>query len=242
MTTENCPPYTRSADSYINNHLRTNLLWKLVIKLYNTPKHAYNLFNTRIYGDQSAEVDSLRAHLNSVLRGGILTLYLYRRDPRPYVDRLFTAFTKENNNNPLAKWYMLRSKTLQLSQLPQPVNRPSYNLPRKWSFHGAVKYKTILSIGTIRKIKIYQQLADRLPDKSLKLQIITISGAGKRRYLSFLDILLEIGDRLQLNNGDTLRICFNQEADIHKDNWAAKITPPLPFTPLGFITIILTRP
>jgi len=137
---------------------------------------------------------------------------------------------------------MLRSKTLQLGQLQQPVNRPSYDLPRKWSFHGAVKYKTVLSIGTIREVKIYQQLVDRLPDKLLKLQIIIISGAGKCRYLSFFDILLEIGDCLQLNNGDTLRICLNQEADIYKDNWAVKIISPLPFTPLGFVTIILTRP
>lgn len=148
-------------------------------------------------------------------------------------------------NPPLCKWYPTLSRRrenffIQLRQLPEKDARPAYNFKLKASFSSQDEYVTVLGFGAIQEDEVTSEEARTLQDESVRLRLMTIPGAGDRRYLAFLECPDSVSARIQ--PGDVLKINFVPDIDNRENDWHAVAVAPMPFAPLFDISLLVARP
>lgn len=133
-----------------------------------------------------------------------------------------------------------RNFFIQLGQYSEKDARPKYEFKTKIPFSSQDEYTTVLGFGAIQEHEYEFDAAQSITCDQLRLRLMTIPGAGNRRYLAFLECPKGMTARIQ--PGDILKINFEPEIDDRANDWHAVAVPPMPFAPIFDVSLLLTRP
>lgn len=217
-------------------------VWRLDISLRHSDYHSSNLFNSHVYGDGSVSLQPFRDYLD---QRTVLHLFVIADNLRSSLDVIQQAMQDDRKNDPYDSWYPAhrRRHFIQLGDYPTPEDRPVVLYSTRKSFHSWSDYITVYGFGAIYEQERHDSSVRTLEDKVHQLRTVTIPGAGSRRYFGFLSAQDADNNDHELYPGDKLQIVFDYDLDDLNPSldWGATVMDPLPMTPTGSITIMLTR-
>ncbi len=229
----------RQSDPNLSTHIDHQLMWVLQVDFRPTPCHAFHLFTSYNYGTES---DSIRALQTLFGEERQLNIYIRGIEVDQPIAALLECFELEAVQNPLAKWYPDHPTKMfiQAGAYISADERPQFSLPASPSFFSFAEYTTVLGFGLINQHEYAVQCEDELPDHDMELRLMTIPGAGNRRYLGFLECPDAV--KLRIRPGDRLSVNFDPDTNVREDDWSAMAVDPLPMASLRDVSILLTRP
>ena len=230
----------RRSDPDLSTIIKQKRLWVLQLDIQPMPCYAYHLFTPYNYGTESDNVKALQRLFSEERR---LNIYLHGIKVDWSASQLEACFADEVLENPLAKWYPDHPTKMfiQAGAYISAEDRPQFApLPASPSYLSFEEYTTVLGFGLINQHEHTVQCAGELPEHVMNLRLMTIPGAGDRRYLGFLECPDTV--KLRIRPGDQLQINLDPDTDVSEDAWFATAIDPLPMASLRDVTILLTRP
>lgn len=180
-----------------------------------------------------------RNDLFLVLRGGDKVL--------EDVDQLLTKFEEDRKVDSLKKWYpRTRRFQVQIGQSLRVDDHPVYTLRPSYSFFpcgiGNVNdYLTQMAFGRIQEQEYNDRRFAPTEWKTGRAVLMKSVGLGDRAFFICLSPPKE-DEAVRYQAGDILDVNFDRETEDVRQVWKARIQEPLPFTPYGYSTAVVTRP
>ena len=208
--------------------------WLLVLR--HKPGHPYasNLFNAVRYGQPiDDKLDAIRAHLTSDTIQEF-TMLVAAVDLQGMIQLLNNRFMTERTLCPLDNFYDNRAQYIQVGQLKEPMDRPSYKLGRVLSYQSFQEYYTLQGYGTVQEHEF-----NSATDGSAiccDLRIMRLHANNDAIYLAFMTDIDEIAC---FRPGTQLQVGFTR---IRDQDFHARVTEPFVYAGLNDTTLILTRP
>ena len=188
-----------------------------------------------------------RRELANLFKGvetGELQLYCRAsHEPDNFLRKLRTHICQEySRRDPVLQWHPANRATPFIDpELPTPrAERPKVILPAQLVFTDPIEYLTLQGYAAIQEEEYVQQIAERCAKAIHQLRLITIPGAGNRRYLGFLKF--PCGLEFRLRPQDKVRLNFDPELGTDDDDWFGHVTEPLALASPDEVTLIVNRP
>jgi hypothetical protein len=231
------PAFLKQSDTKMDDRIKDNLIWRLRIPYKAESPHACNFFVTHT---ESFVKDQISPLIDLVTRDGLLELWLRGTEADTSVEELVSLMHNEQLDPPLDRWYLgVNQRKMVKGQYQQPQNRPLLQARRRFTFSQKLDYMTTLGFAAVQEQEFVTGLLEQLPDAGAYVRLLSIPGAGDRRYFGFLEVpnLSE----LRLQPGDKMTICFDTETDIREQDWYATVIDPMPYAPLSTTSLLVTR-
>ena len=205
--------------------------WRLVLR--HKPGHPYasNLFNAVRYGQPiDDKLDAIRAHLTSDTIQEF-TMLVPGMGLQRTIQLLNDRFMTERALCPLDNFYNDRAQYIQLGELKEPMDRPSYKLGRVLSYQSFQEYYTLQGFGIVQEYEF-----NSATDGSAiccDLRIMRLHANNDAIYLAFMT---DIDKTARFQPDTQLQVGFTR---IRDQDFHARVTEPFG---LNDTTLILTRP
>ena len=226
--------FYRSNDM-LNEFMQKRKLWELSIK-YDSTKLNIGAIKSNVYAERKFEpLHQLDKYLEE--REEAFFLIAAGDHVQIMFDRFIDLFANEVDK--LSLWYPNHPNKcfIVMNDWAPADERPKVAITASNTFSSWAEYQTVMFFATLQESEHVQSMFDSVENVGADIRLIAIPGTNGC-FIGLLSFDEEVN--LPLKEYDTLKIQFNPDMQVSREEWSAVLIRPALFAPLGYRTVMVT--